>query len=267
MKQRIKQWVSGTPVEGSVRAIYHVLRRASPARAVQQRPARPMDLNTLYNTQTAAVMGRVLECRSNCIDVGCHQGAILDVMLRLTPQGEHYAFEPLPHLYSALVQKYASARNIHLHEAALSDVAGTGSFQYVVTNPGYSGLLMRRYDRPHEEVVGIQVCILKLDDVLPRGFDVRLMKIDVEGAELQVLRGSVEMLRRCRPYVVFEHGLGAADFYGTHPEMVFDLLTGCGLRLGLMSDWLASDGRKTLSRQAFADEFNSGRNYYFLAYP
>jgi hypothetical protein len=49
--------------------------------------------------------------------------------------------------------------------------------------------------------------------------------------------------------------------------MVFDLLTGCGLRLALMSEWLASGGRKSLSREAFADEFNSARNYYFLAHP
>jgi hypothetical protein len=75
-----------------------------------------------------------------------------------------------------------------------------------------------------------------------------------------------ETLRRCRPYVVFEHGLGAADCYGTRPEMVFDLFTRCGLRLSLMNDWLAYGGFKTLSREAFSEEFDSARNYDFMAH-
>ena len=265
MKQLIKQWVAGTPLEAPARAFYRALRGAPPL--APSPPTAPVDLNTLYDQQTAAVMERVLDRRSNCIDVGCHQGAILDVMLRLASEGEHYAFEPLPHLYSALEARYATAKNVHLHEAALSEAPGTASFQHVVTNPGYSGLLKRRYPRPHEDVVEIQVRLLRLDDLLPPDLPIRLVKIDVEGAELQVLKGAVQMLRRYQPYVVFECGLGAADCYGTRPEMVFDLLTGCGLRLSLMGDWLASGGRKKLSREAFADEFNSGRDYYFMAHP
>jgi hypothetical protein len=157
-------------------------------------------------------------------------------------------------------------KNVHLVEAALSDAAGTASFQHVITNPAYSGLLKRRFDRPHEDVVEIQVNLRKLDDILPRGYDLHFMKIDVEGAELQVLRGAMDVLRRCRPHVVFEHGLGAADCYGTRPEHVFDLFANCGLRVSLMGDWLGSNARKTLSRVAFADEFDSARNCYFIAH-
>jgi FkbM family methyltransferase len=261
VKRLLRQWILGTPLERPVRAIYRALRNAP------ERLGPAADRSMIYDTQTESVMKRVLDRRSNCVDVGCHHGAILDLMLRIAPEGEHHGFEPVPRLYAAAVRKYAGSGNVHLYEAALSDVPGTASFQHVVSNPAYSGLLKRRYDRPHEDVEEIHVHLLKLDDVLPVGFDVRLMKIDVEGAELQVLRGSVETLLRCRPYVIFEHGLGAADSYGTRPEMVFDLLTRCGLRLALMSDWLASSGRKTLSREAFTDEFNSARNYYFLAHP
>ncbi len=105
-----------------------------------------------------------------------------------------------------------------------------------------------------------------LDNIIPEGLAVALIKIDVEGAELQVLRGALRTIRRSKPYVIFEHGLGAADFYGTTPEEVYDLLTARGgLRVSLMADWLA--GRGPLSREQFCDQFQRAANFYFMAHP
>jgi FkbM family methyltransferase len=262
LKDVVKQWVAGTPLEGLARAAYRALRGSPPA----ARPV-PTDLNTLYDLQTETIMERVLDRRSTCIDIGCHEGAILDAMLRIAPDGIHYAFEPLPHLYAALAAKYASASNVRLFEVALSEAPGKATFQHVVTNPAYSGILRRQYARHDEEIVEIPVTLARLDDLVPPDAPVRLVKIDVEGAELQVLRGAEATLRRCRPYVVFEHGRGAADCYGTTPGQVFDLLAGCGLRVSIMGDWLDAGETRTLTREAFCDQFETGRNYYFLAHP
>ena len=57
------------------------------------------------------------------------------------------------------------------------------------------------------------------------------MKIDVEGAELLVMRGAAETLGRHKPFVIFEHGIGGADLYGSKPGEVFDLLSDAGLRI------------------------------------
>lgn len=269
MKEVLRRLLLGTPLEAPARAAYRALTGRGTA-VVPAPPAAataPVDLNELYNRQTARVMERVLARDSICIDVGCHEGEILDEMLRLAPDGRHYAFEPLPHLHDLLARKYAGAANVRLFDAALSDAPGESTFQHVVTNPGYSGLLRRRFDRPHEDVVEIRVRLLRLDDVLPPQEPIRLVKIDVEGAELQVLRGAQGMLRRCRPYVIFEHGLGAADCYGTRPEMVHDLLADCGLRVSLMQDWLSGGPGSPLDREAFAAQFDRAINYYFLAHP
>jgi Methyltransferase FkbM domain len=81
------------------------------------------------------------------------------------------------------------------------------------------------------DVRQIAVQTERLDDVLDDSYVPTLIKIDVEGAELGVLRGAVETLHRHRPVVVFEHGLGGADLYDTHPTELFDLLDGAGMRI------------------------------------
>jgi hypothetical protein len=102
--------------------------------------------------------------------------------------------------------------------------------------------------------------------VIPEDAHIDFIKIDVEGAELQVLRGATATIRRCRPVIVFEHGVGAADCYGTTPEQVYDVLTeDTDLRLWLMSDWLR--GRAALGRNHFCEQFYQHLNYYFVASP
>ena len=48
------------------------------------------------NELTFAVIRRYLQHDSVCIDVGCHKGNILDVMIDQCPSGSFYAFEPIP---------------------------------------------------------------------------------------------------------------------------------------------------------------------------
>lgn len=81
-----------------------------------------------------------------------------------------------------------------------------------------------------------------------------------------MLQGGVETIRRCQPTIVFEHGLGAADHYGTKPEQIFELLVAqCGLKIYLMASWLKSRAASPLSLHEFQEQFWSGANYYFMA--
>jgi FkbM family methyltransferase len=234
-----------------------------------QTPATPENRgeiqNRQYDAQTPRVMERVLARDSNCIDVGCHHGMVLDAMLKLAPHGHHHGVEPLPDFHAALRKKYAGNAQVSLHEVALGAEAGETTFQHVVTNPGYSGIRKRLYDRADEQIVEIRVKLARLDDVIPKDQPIRLIKVDVEGGELGVFQGGLELLARSRPFIVFEHGLNAADYYGARPEQVHDLLESCGLKLSLMIDWL--EGRPPLARAEFVRQFDERVNFYFLAHP
>jgi FkbM family methyltransferase len=225
-----------------------------------------MDPSAIYDQQAIAIMKRALQRDSSCVDVGCSVGAILTQILRVAPEGRHYAFEPLPDLHGKLNEHFGQFPNVEIHNVALSDSMGTAHFQHVITNPAYSGFRKRRYDRPNEEIVEITVEKAPLDQIIPPSRHVDFIKIDVEGADLEVLRGAVRTIRRSRPLIVFEHGLGASEFYGTTPEVVYQLLSqDCGLRISLLESWLLD--RPPLSGEAFAQQFRTGANFYFLAHP
>jgi hypothetical protein len=113
--------------------------------------------------------------------------------------------------------------------------------------------------------VEIRVKLARLDDLVPRDAPVRLVKVDVEGAEMGVFMGGLETLQRCKPYVVFEHGWGGSDFYGTRPEHVHGLFAGLGMSVSTMADWLA--GRPPLSSREMARHFDERIDYYYLAHP
>lgn len=268
MKKLLKKMVAGTSLEPLSRKLYGTFTR-KPSVA---EPLEAMDKNRQYDTQTIEVMKRVLTEDSNCVDIGCHEGSILAEILRFSPKGTHFAFEPLPAMYQGLLKTFGDIENLSIYDFALSDTEGVFSFQHVVSNPGYSGFLKRRYDRPSEVVQEITVRANRLDKLIPDNVHVRFIKVDVEGAELQVFRGAVDTIRKNLPIIVFEHGIGAADYYGTAPEDVYDLLVSvCGLRLYLMEEWLEKNGgtpgSTPLDREAFGKQFSSGSNYYFMAAP
>ena len=219
--------------------------------------------NQRYDAWTLKIMKRALKSTSNCVDVGSHKGEVLREMRAFAPEGKHFAFEPIPDLFADLKQRYNG--NTTIYNFALSDEEGTSTFQHVVSKPAYSGMKQRSYD--HEPTINeIEVKTQTLDAILPKGTVIDLIKIDVEGAELQVLKGAKSIIKSNHPVVIFEHGLGASDHYGTTPEDVFSLLVDeCGLSISLLPDYL--DQKDSLSMEEFKDEFYTGRNYYFVAHP
>ncbi|MFY7840895.1 MAG: FkbM family methyltransferase [Lacibacter sp.] len=222
--------------------------------------------NQLYDQQTKQIIRRVCRPGSNCIDVGTHCGDILDVLLQQSPNGIHYGFEPVPLLYQQLKTKYSSNSNVQLFDYALSNVNGITSFNYVTSNPSYSGIKKRNYDRTGETDKKIEVKTARLDDLLLSQIrKIDFIKIDVEGAELDVLQGTTALLTRDHPVVVFECGIGGTDIYEHTPNQLFAFFETHGYSISLLHDFLKN--KPALTQQQFEEQYYKKLNYYFVAFP
>lgn len=155
--------------------------------------------------------------------------------------------------------------NVNIVQVALSNKKGEAQFNYVPEFPAYSGLKKREYPKENVQTKQVTVKTEKLDDVIPETLRIDFVKIDVEGAEYLVLQGAKNLLIRAKPIIIFEFGLGASEFYGTKPEMMYDFFASVNYNVGLIDQYLAN--RKPLSKKAFVQQYTNRLNYYFIAFP
>ena len=222
--------------------------------------------NQKYDAFTQKIIHRSLKPGSNCIDIGCHKGEILDLMIKGAPLGKKIGFEPIPELYLDLTEKYSADPQVTIYQTALYDQTGTTTFQHVLNAPAYSGIKKRKYDGKQVEIHQITVETGLLDQMIPTDLRIDLMKIDVEGAEFRVMKGAAKTLRRWKPVIIFEFGLGAADFYNSQPNDLHAFLTrDCGMKISTLKGYL--DHAPSLTESKFCAMFEKGSEYYFVGHP
>lgn len=137
------------------------------------------------------------------IDVGANRGIYARVAREV---GFHVlAFEPNPRL--ARYIRAWSPPAIEIREELVSSAEGFASIAIPLNSrgseeDGLASVDMQRIGRQHEHVREIRVPCVSLDSLELK--EVAFIKIDVEGHELDVLRGAVATLQRCNPMVQVE---------------------------------------------------------------
>jgi FkbM family methyltransferase len=164
----------------------------------------------LYQRDLAALLKARLAPDAVVADVGANIGVVAALLSGLCPTGHVYAFEPVAENYAHLAANVAvnGLENVTAQQVALFDVDGEIEVEYDAVYPGGS----------HVGEGGTAVPALRFDTWAHRqGLDrLDLVKVDVEGAELAVLDGAAETLRRFRPIVVIEcNPVTLARFGGT----------------------------------------------------
>lgn len=137
--------------------------------------------------------------RRTMIDIGANIGIFA------RPSAEVFerviCFEPVAKNFAALEKNLQSCRNAELHCLGISDHPHSALFKMMSMKCGITQQVAHYEPEPgYEQHHGDLVTLDQFD------FDqVDWIKVDVEGYEMQVLQGSVDTIRRNRPWLLLEN--------------------------------------------------------------
>ena len=207
-------WFQGQTRESSIKGlwrVYRAVRRLYPDRDVICptnygfgliiNPAGDDYQITLFETGayepgTLALMAKLLHAGDTFLDVGANIGLMTLVAARAVgPSGGVFAFEPHPRIFERLLENIAlsGVQNVTALRVALgAERSEREVYAYPDVNIGRASLVLS-----NGGVACGKTAVMTLDDVLEeRGLrSVRMMKVDVEGFELQVLKGATRLLQ------------------------------------------------------------------------
>ena len=162
----------------------------------------------VYDLPVSETIWRLLDPGEQAIDVGANIGYMTSIMAaKVGTCGRVIAFEPHPYLFSILEGNIRRWRRFNIggvltHRVALSNRVGCGTLHApdgFEQNHGLASLI------ESGSITDLPVEVSQLDRHLKNCEAVALLKVDVEGHELQVFQGSYVLLtgRRVRD-IVFE---------------------------------------------------------------
>ena len=136
------------------------------------------------------------------LDVGSYIGSFAYAIRHILPDARIYSFEPLQDNYAQLVKNLAPFGNFQAFNTAIGEQTGEMKFHRSDFSPSSSVLEMGELHRQtfpqsaHSTTVSVPVA--RLDDYLDRiSLDSAVfLKIDVQGYEDAVLRGSGQVLKQ-----------------------------------------------------------------------
>jgi FkbM family methyltransferase len=159
-------------------------------------------------------------------DIGANKGRFIYWLSSWTKNGRVVAFEPQPDLASGLadVCRTIGLSNVTVEAKAVYSRSGT---QELYVPKGHQpGASLHSKAVEAGEFTTFTAPMVSLDEYFGNDDKIGFLKIDVEGAELEVLRGAERILRERAPLLVFE-----CENRHLAPGSVYDVFSYLG-RLG-----------------------------------
>lgn len=164
-------------------------------------------------------------------DVGANVGLFsFAAASRSGLNGRVVAFEPDTWLADLL--RRSAARNstvcadVTVLPVAVADAVGIRSFNILARSRAQSALAGYGYNEPSEASRGQAVLTVNLDWALEFMPPPDVVKIDVEAAEMEVLKGASRLIASARPVIICEVGAdnqhGVTQFLQGHDYLIYD---------------------------------------------
>lgn len=214
-----------------------------------------------FDPAVSSVIRRLLRPGDQFIDVGANVGSeTIPAASCCGVRGKVYAFEANPDAASMLKNslEYNGLEWVTLSTNAVSDQTGTLKLTIPAGNAGIASVAVESEETVESHHVRkVNVKAVMLDEILDlRASKIRLLKIDVEGHELNVLRGAQELLKSGKvENILIEIWHGGADGFFRIPSVrmltdlgfePFQLLNRCSMipylrKLGVEHPLIASN--------------------------
>jgi FkbM family methyltransferase len=159
-----------------------------------------------YEQPVQEAVSSMLHAGGVFFDIGANVGFFSMLAARMVGEaGAVYAFEPVP-ANAAKIERNASLNgfsHVHVLPVAISDEVGS---RELLLAEHVGGSVLRSAGTPPDLVGSMQAETTTIDTIVQRA-SVRMpdvVKIDVEGAELQVLKGMRRVLEEKRPRLIIE---------------------------------------------------------------
>jgi FkbM family methyltransferase len=172
---------------------------------------------------------------------------------RVGPAGRVYAFEPVPLTRADLLTNLSLNRAANVSVRAEALAAAPGEATFFVGPADHRGTSSLRALTDSSERLTVRTA--RLDDLLPTGARVDMVKLDIEGAELLALQGMAGCLRRDRPDLVIEVTDAFLGGLGHSAAALADFLAAFGYRMYVIDH----DGLRPVDggRAARTPQFNA----------
>jgi FkbM family methyltransferase len=198
---RLIRWIAGPGVDLASGKVFGGLRVAAP---LEDYVGRAVFYSGELDRKITWVCSRVVRPGDTVLDIGANLGLVTFVLSSLVgTRGRVHSFEPIPEMQSLIERALAwnHTENVQLHRMALG--AETGQLPLSIPR-GHAGSASFVAARHHPESDVIYVPVRTLSDVMARHEQrpVRLVKIDVEGFEPEVLAGAREFFENSPPDII-----------------------------------------------------------------
>lgn len=210
-----------------------------------------------YETAEIRMIRHFLDEDSVIIDIGANIGWYSLNLSRDVTKGRIIAFEPIPKSYNYLREnlRLNNIGNVEIYNLGFSDKDGMFEFYH---DKKLSGSASLKNIRENRKTIKIKCEVKRFDDFIPKiTSKIDLIKCDVEGAEIFVIRGAIETLKKTRPILFLEMLRKWSAKFGYHPNEIIDLLNNIGYKCYFV------ENEKLIGIDRIDNEIKA-TNFYFL---
>lgn len=193
-----------------------------------------------------AAWKRIVRPGDAVIDGGANYGYWTLVASRLVgPIGKVFSFEANPPTVGRLQANVEASgvMNVCIYPVALAAEDGVATINNACSNTIGGHASLRRHEGWTWETT-VDVPTAAADSIASRQHwpRIRLVKLDVEGAELAALQGITDLLVRDRPYLTVEWNVTSAAAFGYHPIEIARFLENRGFEIVTTHDGMLMPG-------------------------